>query len=54
MVVTIIGVVVGAGLGLGYYFLIGCRSGACPITSSPVSSAIYGALLGFLFTRLGS
>lgn len=46
----LIGAAVGAGLGyLVMYKLIGCASGACPITRSPVTSTIYGALLGGLF-----
>ncbi|MFC2076809.1 DUF6132 family protein [candidate division KSB1 bacterium] len=53
MLLTIVGVLVGAGAGVGFYFLVGCRTGACPLTSNPVSSALYGALMGFLFTRLG-
>ena len=36
----------GAALGLGYYFVIGCSTGGCPITSNPVISALYGALIG--------
>ncbi len=46
----LIGAIIGAGLGyLVMYKLIGCASGACPITRSPVTSTIYGALLGGLF-----
>jgi hypothetical protein len=44
-----IGLVVGAALGFGYYKLVGCSTGACPITSNPYSSMIYGALLGTMF-----
>lgn len=38
----------GALLGFGYYKLVGCRTGACPITANPYISALYGALMGFL------
>lgn len=46
----------GGGLvGLVYYQLAGCATGACPITSSPVNSVIYmgvvGSLLSGIFTR---
>ena len=41
---------IGALGGLAYYFLVGCGSGACVITASPVTSALYGALIGFLFS----
>jgi len=41
--------VVGGGLvGFAYHKLVGCRSGACPITANPYISTIYGALMGFL------
>ena len=44
----IIGAVAGGGLGFGYYKLIGCASGACPLTSNPWISTIYGGVLGVL------
>jgi len=40
------GVVVGGLLGYGMYRFIGCSSGACPITSNPWISTIYGMFLG--------
>jgi hypothetical protein len=44
----IIGILVGGGLGFAYYKFIGCSSGTCPLTSNPVISTIYGAVLGVL------
>lgn len=44
----LIGVAIGAVLGFAYYKLIGCSSGACPITSNPIHSTIYGAVMGLL------
>ena len=44
----IIGAVAGTILGLGWYKLVGCPTGGCPLTRSPWSSALYGALLGVL------
>lgn len=44
-------VVGGALAGYLYYRFVGCRSGACPITSSPIISTLYGAMLGFLLGR---
>jgi hypothetical protein len=44
----LIGAVVGAGLGFGWYKLVGCSSGACPLTSHPVVSTLYGMVLGAL------
>ena len=45
---VIIGIVVGGGLGLAYYKLVGCSSGACPLTSNPFVSTLYGAVVGAL------
>jgi len=41
-------VALGALLGFGWYRLVGCPTGACPITSNPWSSTIYGAVIGLL------
>jgi len=46
VVKPLIGVVVGGVLGYTYYATIGCSTGACPITSSPVVSTFWGALIG--------
>lgn len=43
---------VGAVLGLLYGKFVGCRSGACPMTSNVYTSTLYGAFLGFLIARL--
>ena len=41
----------GGGLvGLGYYYLVGCSTGACAITSSPFTSMAYMALAGWLLS----
>jgi hypothetical protein len=44
----IIAAVVGAALGFGYQRLVGCSTGACPLTRTPWITTIYGALLGVL------
>jgi hypothetical protein len=44
---TLAYVVGGAALGFAYHKVVGCRSGACPITANPYISTIYGALVGF-------
>ena len=46
------GGLIGALLGYIYYVQIGCVSGTCPITSNPISSSIYGAILGALVLEL--
>ena len=43
-----IGVVNGGGLGFVFYKFIGCSTGTCPLTSNPIISTIYGAVLGAL------
>ncbi len=49
---TIIGVMVGAIAGYLYYHFIGCNSGTCAITSKPLNSTLYGALMGGLFLNI--
>ena len=48
ILITGIGIVVGAISGYLYYFYIGCASGNCAITSKPLNSNLYGALMGGL------
>ncbi|MBK8846645.1 MAG: hypothetical protein IPO27_08945 [Bacteroidetes bacterium] len=45
----IIGAIAGAVGGYLYWKNVGCISGTCAITSSPIISTAYGALLGALF-----
>lgn len=45
----IIGAVIGGLSGYIYYKIVGCPTGACPITSNRYSSTIYGALIGLSF-----
>lgn len=44
----ILGVIVGGILGFLYYKLVGCSTGTCPITSNPINSTAYGAVMGLL------
>lgn len=44
----LIGGAVGGIGGYLYYYFVGCNSGTCPITSSPIMSIIWGALMGAL------
>lgn len=44
----ILGLVIGGGLGFAYYKFVGCASGACPLTSHPIISSLYGAAVGAL------
>jgi xanthine/uracil permease len=45
---TIIGILIGAIAGYAYYYFVGCASGTCPISSKPLNSTAYGAMMGAL------
>ncbi len=45
---TTIGIIVGAVGGYLYYQFVGCVNGTCAITSKPLNSTLYGALMGGL------
>lgn len=44
---VMLGAILGAGLGWLYWRYFGCTNG-CAITSSPLNSSLYGALMGGL------
>jgi hypothetical protein len=52
ILITGIGVVVGAITGYLYYFYVGCASGTCSITSKPLNSSLYGAAMGGLIFNM--
>ncbi|MCD8091563.1 MAG: DUF6132 family protein [Bacteroides sp.] len=45
---VLLGVAVGAIAGYLYWRYVGCTTGSCPITSSPVNSSLWGAVMGGL------
>ncbi len=49
---TIIGVILGAISGYLYYHFVGCNSETCAITSKPLNSTLYGALIGGLLLNI--
>jgi hypothetical protein len=49
---TFLGVLIGAIAGYAYYYFVGCNSGTCAITSSPINSTIYGVLMGGLLFNM--
>ncbi len=49
---TILGVIFGAIAGYLYWQLIGCSTGTCAITSKPINSTVYGALMGGLMFNI--
>jgi hypothetical protein len=49
---TIVGAILGAIGGFSYYYFVGCASGSCAITSSPINSTLYGILMGGLLFNM--
>ena len=47
-----IGVLLGGMAGYAYFYFVGCNSGQCAITSSPVNSTVYGMVMGGLVSDL--
>ncbi|MFZ4741932.1 MAG: DUF6132 family protein [Bacteroidales bacterium] len=45
---SIIGIIIGIIAAYLYYLKVGCKSGTCPITSSPWISMLWGGVMGFL------
>ncbi|MDD5149454.1 MAG: DUF6132 family protein [Flavobacterium sp.] len=52
IIITGIGIVVGGIAGYLYYFYVGCATGTCAITSKPLNSTLYGALMGGLIFNM--
>lgn len=48
---VVFGILVGGVVGFGYYRLVGCSTGTCPIVSNPWISTLYGAVMGFLISQ---
>jgi len=52
LLITGIGIVMGAIAGYAYYHFVGCASGTCAITSKPLNSTLYGSLMGGLLFNM--
>lgn len=52
LIITGIGVAIGALAGYAYYYFVGCASGTCAITSKPLNSTLYGAVMGGLLFNM--
>ena len=52
MILTGIGILIGAIAGYAYYHYVGCASGTCAITSKPLNSTLYGSLMGGLLFNM--
>ncbi|HRP90638.1 MAG TPA: DUF6132 family protein [Edaphocola sp.] len=48
----ILGIVLGSVAGFLYWKFVGCESGTCAITSKPLNSSLYGAVMGGLLFSL--
>lgn len=51
-ILTIIGIPLGALAGFLYWKFVGCNSGTCAITSNPMNSTLYGAVMGGLLLSI--
>lgn len=45
------GVIIGGTLGFLYFYFVGCTSGTCAITSNPISSILFGGILGLFIVN---
>ncbi|MEG1664310.1 MAG: hypothetical protein RR066_01485 [Mucinivorans sp.] len=45
---SVLGGIVGGVGGYLYYLIVGCSTGSCPITSSPIISTLWGMAMGAL------
>jgi C4-dicarboxylate transporter len=52
IIITGLGIAIGAIAGYAYYFYVGCASGTCAITSKPLNSTLYGAVMGGLLLNM--
>ena len=52
--VPILGVLIGGIAGYTFWHEVGCASGTCMITSKPLNSTIYGAVMGYLIFEIGN
>lgn len=48
-----LGLVIGGGLGFGWHKLVGCQTGACPLTATPLRGILYGACMGLIWAFTG-
>jgi hypothetical protein len=45
---SLLGIVLGGGVGYAMYRFVGCSTGACPLTSNPWMSVFFWAVIGAL------
>ncbi len=44
-----LGTLVGGALGYAWHRVVGCGTGACPLTATPLRTMAYGAVLGLIW-----
>jgi len=44
-----IGLILGGVLGYGWHRLVGCSTGNCPLTATPLRGISYGAVMGLIW-----
>ena len=47
-IIALAGIITGGIGGYLYYYLVGCRTGTCPITSNPWLTVLWGMAVGYL------
>lgn len=52
ILITTLGAIIGAISGYLYYKYVGCASGTCRITSKPINSTLYFAVVGGLLFNM--
>ncbi|NBP70521.1 MAG: hypothetical protein EBR30_21745 [Cytophagia bacterium] len=52
LIIWAIAATVGATAGFVYWYYVGCNSGTCAITSSPINSSVYGGVMGILLVNV--
>ncbi|MGA2083591.1 MAG: DUF6132 family protein [Holophaga sp.] len=50
----VLGILIGGGLGFAYQKVVGCGTGTCPLTATPVRAVLYGAFMGSLWALAGA
>lgn len=45
----LLGLAIGGALGYAYQRLVGCSTGTCPLTATPLRAITYGAVMGLLW-----
>jgi hypothetical protein len=49
----VLGLLAGGAVGFVYQRLVGCRTGTCPLTATPLRAILYGAFVGALMAMAG-